>query len=226
MSPPVKSFACNNLQLAQYAIDCFHPEDEILSEIRTRAVQEKLPNIHVGSMDGLHLEILIRAISAKRVIEIGSLAGYSGVCIARALPSDGELHTFELHEKNARVCADSFTHAGVGAKVTIHQGQALEKLADVEHLAPFDAMFIDADKSNYPNYLTWAEKLLRVGGTLIADNTFAWGLVLQATFDTDSQRRDAEGVRTFNHQVAHSSKWRATMLPTGEGLTVAVKVSD
>ncbi|MEN9529826.1 MAG: hypothetical protein RI932_1699 [Pseudomonadota bacterium] len=226
MSAPIKSFACDNLELAQYAHDCFHPADPILEEIRIRAAQEKLPNIHVGRMDGLHLEILVRASGAKKAVEIGSLAGYSGVCIARALPAEGHLHAFELHEKNARVCAESFQRAGCSSKITIHQGVALENLQHIENQAPFDLVFLDADKHNYPAYLAWAEKHLRIGGTIIADNTFAWGLILQNTFDTESQRRDAEGVRRFNSEVANNPKWRATILPTGEGLTVAVKVAE
>lgn len=226
MSAPIKSFACTQPELAQYALDCFKPEDSILAEIRERAQHEKLPNIHVGRMDGLHLEVLIRAMGAKKVVEIGSLAGYSGVCIARALPSEGHLHAIELYEKNARVCAESFRKAGCTSKITIHQGHALEKLSEVEKYGPFDVVFLDADKNNYPAYLAWAEKNLRIGGTLIADNTFAWGLILQSSFDTESQRRDAEGVRQLNATVANSSKWRGTILPTGEGLTLAVKIAD
>ncbi|MBM3381173.1 MAG: O-methyltransferase [Betaproteobacteria bacterium] len=226
MSAPIKSFACTIPELAQYAHDCFQPEDLILAEIRERAVQEKLPNIHVGRMDGLHLEVLVRATGAKKAVEIGSLAGYSGVCIARALPPDGHLHAFELYEKNARVCAETFQRAGYSSKITIHQGVALENLKHIENQGPFDLIFLDADKHNYPAYLSWAEQHLRVGGTLIADNTFAWGLILQNTFDTESQRRDAEGVLQFNAKVAKNAIWRATILPTGEGLTVAVKIAS
>lgn len=225
MSPPIKSFACTNPQLTDYVYECFQPESENTREIRERAAREKLPNIHVGAMDGLHLEILIRAIGAKKVVEIGSLAGYSGLCIARALPEDGHLHTFEFYEKNARVCAETFAKNNVADKITIHQGPALDNLSKIEHLGPFDAIFIDADKSNYPHYLSWAEKNLRIGGTLIADNTFAWGLVLQKEFDTEAQRVDAESVRAFNQRVASSPHWRATIWPTGEGLTMAVRMS-
>lgn len=226
MSQPIKSYACQQPALAEYVLNCFNPEDDILTEIRERAAKEKLPNIHVGQMDGLHLEVLLRASSAKLVVEIGALAGYSGVCIARALPQNGHLHTFELYEKNAKICIDSFERARVSSKVTIHQGPALENLQKIEHLGPFDAVFLDADKHNYPKYLTWAQHNLRVGGLLIADNTFAWGLVLQENFETEAQRKDAEGVRLFNNTVATQPQWRATLLPTGEGLTVAVKVSS
>lgn len=225
MSPPIKSFACSQPELAQYAYDCFQPEDSLLAETRERAAQEGLPNIHVGSMDGLHLEVLVRAIGAKRAVEIGTLAGYSGICIARALPEDGHLHTFEMYEKNAVISRLSFQKAGLEKKVTIHQGKALDNLPHIESEGPFDVVFIDADKFNYPQYLKWAEKNLRTGGVVIADNTFAWGLVLQSEFETEAQRKDAEGVREFNSAVAGHGKWRATLLPTGEGLTLAVKVA-
>jgi caffeoyl-CoA O-methyltransferase len=225
MSPPVKSYACTNPLLAEYVYACFQPEDEHKQEIRDRAVREKLPNIHVGAMDGLHLEVLIRATGAKKVVEIGSLAGYSGLCIARALPEDGHLYTFEFYEKNASICQETFTRNNLADKVTVLQGPALENLSKIEHLAPFDAIFVDADKSNYPEYLAWAEKHLRIGGTLLADNTFAWGLVLQKTFDTESQRHDAAGVDALNRRVANNPNWRATLWPTGEGLTMAVRLA-
>lgn len=225
MSPPVKSYACTNPLLAEYVYNCFQPEDENLAEIRRRAAQLKLPNIHVGAMDGLHLEVLVRAIGAKKVVEVGSLAGYSGVCIARALPADGHLYTFEFYEKNAAVCVETFAKNNLSDKVTVIQGPALSQLTLIEQQGPFDAMFIDADKSNYLQYLDWAEKNLRIGGTLIADNTFAWGLILQSDFDTDAQRNDANAVRLFNQRVAQSPRWRATLLPTGEGLTLAVRIS-
>ena len=226
MSQPIKSFACTQPELAQYAFDCFKPEDAALAAIRKKAAEEKLPNIHVGAMDGRHLEVLVRMSGAKKVIEIGSLAGYSGICIARALPADGLLHLIELHEKNARVCRKTFAKNGLSEKTQIHEGEALQRLPDLEKDGPFDLIFIDADKSNYPQYLDWAEKNLRVGGTVIADNTFAWGLVLQDEFDTEAQLNDATGIKTFNHRVANSPHWRATILPTGEGLTVAVKLSQ
>jgi caffeoyl-CoA O-methyltransferase len=226
MSQPIKSFACTQPELAQYALDCFKPEDSCLAAIRKTAAEEKLPNIHVGAMDGRHLEILVRMSGAKKVIEIGSLAGYSGLCIARALPPDGQLHLIELHEKNARVCRDTFAKNGVSEKTKVHEGEALLRLPELEKNGPFDLIFIDADKSNYPKYLDWAEKHLRIGGTVIADNTFAWGLVLQDRFDTDSQQSDATGIKEFNQRVANSPYWRATILPTGEGLTVAVKIAD
>ncbi|MEN9809053.1 MAG: hypothetical protein RLZZ488_620 [Pseudomonadota bacterium] len=225
MSPPVKSYACTNPLLGEYVYNCFQPEDENLAEVRRRAAQLKLPNIHVGAMDGLHLEVILRATGARKVVEIGALAGYSGLCIARALPADGHLYTFEYYEKNAAVCIETFAKNNVSDKVTVIQGPALSNLALVEQHGPFDAMFIDADKSNYPEYLDWAEKNLRIGGTLIADNTFAWGLILQSEFDTEAQRNDANAVLLFNKRVAESPRWRATLLPTGEGLTLAVRVS-
>ena len=225
MSPPVKSYACTNPLLAEYVFACFQPEDSQKQQIRERALREKLPNIHVGAMDGLHLEILLRSAGAKKVVEIGSLAGYSGLCIARALPPDGHLYTFEFYEKNSEMCLETFRQNNLSEKVTVIQGPALENLQRIENLGPFDAIFIDADKANYPEYLNWAEKNLRIGGTLLADNTFAWGLVLQSEFDTDSQRKDAEGVDALNRKLAHSPRWRATLLPTGEGLTMAVKIS-
>ena len=143
----------------------------MLREIRERTVAAGLPAIAVGKMDGLHLELLARAANARRAVEIGTLGGYSGVCLLRGMP-DGRLDTFELEPKNAEVARESFTRAGVVDRVRIHVGPAAEKLRDIEGDGPFDLVFIDADKTGYPTYLTWAEEHLRVGGVVLLDNTF------------------------------------------------------
>jgi caffeoyl-CoA O-methyltransferase len=168
-------------------------------------------------MDGLHLEVLARTVGARRAVEIGTLGGYSGVCLLRGMP-DGRLDTFELEPKNAEVARQSFANAGVAERARIHVGPALEKLREIEGDGPFDLVFIDADKTGYPAYLTWAEEHLRPGGIVLLDNAFGWGGV--AAPDSDSTRALAECAE----RLGRGGRWRATMIPTEEGLAFGVKV--
>jgi len=215
-----KGFGATDPRIAPYVETLLEPEDEILREIRARSSAEGLPTIAVGPFDGRHLEVLARMCAARRVIEIGTLGGYSGTCLARALPADGVLHTFELEPRHALVAAESFRRAGVAAKVRIHVGPALEKLRDIEGQGPFDLVFIDADKAGYPGYLAWAEQHLRVGGVVIADNVFR-----RAAFPLPNDPpAAADGIRRFNDSLARSGRFRTTMLPLEDGFAVGVKL--
>ena len=216
-SPADKGFGQGSPELKRWAERVFHPEDDVLREIRERSVAAGLPAIAVGRMDGLHLELLARAANARRAVEIGTLGGYSGVCLLRGMP-EGRLDTFELEAKNAEVARESFTKAGVVDRVRIHVGPAAEKLREIEADGPFDLVFIDADKVGYPAYLTWAEEHLRVGGVVLLDNAFAWGGVVAP--DSDGARAIAE----CSERLGRGGRWRATMLPTEEGLAFGVKV--
>ena len=216
-SPMDKGFGQGSPELKRWAERVFAPEDDVLREIRERSVAAGLPAIAVGRMDGRHLEVLARAVQARRAVEIGTLGGYSGVCLLRGMP-DGRLDTFELEPVNAEVARESFVKAGVADRARIHVGPAADKLRDIEGDGPFDLVFIDADKTGYPAYLTWAEEHLRVGGVVLLDNSFAWGGVVAP--DSDGTRAIAECAQ----RLAHGGRWRATMLPTEEGLAFGVIV--
>jgi caffeoyl-CoA O-methyltransferase len=221
-SPPVKGFGQGDPALAAWAEDVYEPEDAVLREIRERSAREGLPAIAVGRFDGLHLEVLARAVGARKAVEIGTLGGYSGVCLLRGMGPEGFLHTFELSEHHAAVARRSFDEAGVGARVRIHLGPALERLGDVEAEGPFDVVFLDADKEGYPGYLAWAEAHLRVGGILLADNTFGFGRVHEKVGGAEAGAMDA--LRRFSRRLARGGRFRATMIPTAEGLSLGVKV--
>jgi len=210
--------AASDEKLLKYLGRVFKPEDATLKEIRERSLKAGLPEIQVGSMDALHLEVLTRAIGARRAVEIGTLGGYSGTAIARGLGEGGRLHTFELDQKHADLARDSFRKAGVLDRVTIHVGPALERLHKCESDGPFDLVFIDADKATYPGYLAWAARHLRVGGVVLGDNAFAFGEI------ADGKGEGPQAMRRFNQELAQGGHFRATMLPTGEGLAMGVKV--
>jgi len=215
----VKHFAATNEEkLVRYVNRVFHPEDASLREARERSLRAGLPEIQVGSLDALHLEVLTRAVGARRAVEIGTLGGYSGTAIARGLAKGGRLHTFELEARHAEVARETFRKAGVLDRIEIHVGPALERLPDCESEAPFDLVFIDADKESYPAYLAWAAHHLRLGGVVLGDNAFAFGEI------ADGRSGGAAAMREFNEELARGGRFRATMLPTGEGLALGVKL--
>lgn len=210
-----KAYAADDPRIAPYVEAVLQPEDAILGEIRTRSRDQGLPEIAVGPFDGRHLEVLARLVGPRRIVEIGTLGGYSGVCLARALAPGGRLHTCELEPKHAEVAAESFRRAGVAENVTIHVGAAMEQLAALEPEGPFDVVFIDADKAGYPDYLTWAEANLRIGGLLLADNVFR----------KPREREAGDAVHAFNTRLAEADgPWRATLLPVEDGLAAAVRI--
>jgi len=203
-------------EVAGYVELTFRPEDETLREVRERCAREGLPDIALSPMDALHLEVLTRACGARRAVEIGTLGGYSGIALARGLAPGGTLDTFEIDPHHAEVARESFRRAGVLDLVEIHVGPALEKLREVS--GPIDLVFLDADKEGYPEYLSWAAERLRIGGLVIGDNTFAWGGIVTG------KDPGANALRAFNRELASGGRFRATLLPTGEGLTVGVKI--
>lgn len=228
MSPAFKHYGADDPRMADYVDAVFGISDPLLDDIRERAERAGMPTIHVSHFDGRHLSVLAQAIGARKVIEIGTLAGLSGICLARALAPGGHLHTFEFEPLHANVAQESFQRAGVDHQVTIHVGPALQTLPHVEGDGPFDLVFIDADKANYPHYLQWAARHLRVGGVVLIDNAFAWGLVV--TPDGEIARQEDREAKAYIHQtnqsLAGSGIFASTMLPTGEGLAMGVKVRE
>ena len=215
-----KGFAATDPRIAPWLDRLLEPEDAVLAEIRERSAREGLPPIAIGPFDGRHLEVLTRMAGARKVVEIGTLAGYSGVCLARALPSGGRLDTFEIEPRHALVAEESFRRAGVFDRVRIHVGPAIDRLKDVEKDGPFDVVFVDADKASYPAYLDWAAAHLREGGVVIADNVFR-----RAAFPVEGDDpRAAEGVRLFDESIVRSGLFRTTMLPLEDGFAVGVRL--
>lgn len=219
-----KKFGQNDSNIANYVESVFRPEDDTLAAARMRQESAKLPPIQVGGMDVRHLEILALAVGAKKIVEIGTLGGYSGISLARGLAPNGHLHTFEFDPRHATVATENFAAAGLANRVTVHVGAALDNLSKIEGDGPFDLVFIDADKVNYPNYLDWAAKNLRIGGLVVGDNAFAFGHIASDNLPDNDTRKTVAALKTFNRNLATDGRFRATMLPTGEGLAVGVKV--
>lgn len=207
-------------RLARYVTDLFAPEDAALAAVRFRHTQAGLPDILISADEGKLLHVLLRAVGAVRVLEVGTLGGYSGVWLARALPPDGRLTTIERDPKHAAVAREAFALAGVADRVALLVGAALDLLPT---LSPgFDAVFLDADKEPLPQYFEWGMRLLRTGGLLLCDNAFFHG----AAIDDTDRSAAAAGVRGFNRLAASDPRLVATAVPVRDGLVVGVKVAD
>ena len=199
----------------RYFGDLVAPADEALEAALKANEQGGLPNIDVTPLQGKFLEFLVRATGARRVLEIGTLGGYSTIWMARALAEGGRLVTLELDPHHARVAGRNLEKAGVAERVEIVVGPALETLprlgsAGSGHSGPFDLIFIDADKQGYPEYLTWALKLSRPGTVIVADNVVRQGKVI----DAKSKDQNVQGVRRFAEMVAAEPRLSATVLQT------------
>lgn len=206
-------------QLARYATELFAAEDPILAAIRARHAEANLPPIHISPDEGKLLQVLLRAIEATSVLEIGSLGGYSGVWLARALPAHGRLVTIEKDPRHAALARRAFAEAGLETRVRLVEGVALDVLPT---LTPgFDAVFVDADKEPLAQYFEWSVKLLRRGGLLLCDNAFFHGSVIDAA-DRSPQ---AEGVRAFNRLAASDPRVVSAVVSIRDGLVVGVKVA-
>lgn len=217
-----KQFGNDDPTMAAYIARTYAPEDAVLREIRERSARAGLPDIQVAALDGRHLEVLARATGARRAVEIGTLGGYSGVCLLRGMGPSGFLHTLEIEPLHVEVAGESYRRAGVADRVRIHLGSAHETLPRLASEGPFDLVFLDADKVSYDAYLGWAEANLRPGGVLLADNAFLFG-DLPGEGEA-AGREDVVAMQRFHARLARGDRWSATVLPTGEGLTLAVKL--
>lgn len=207
-------------RLERYVTGLFAAEDAVLARIRARHAEAGLPAIHISPDEGKLLAVLLRAIEATSVLEIGSLGGYSGVWLARALPAIGRLTTIEKDPRHAALARQAFAEAGVASRVRVIEGTALEVLPTLA--AGFDAVFVDADKEPLAQYYEWSMKLLRRGGLLLCDNAFFHGAAVNEGDDSAAAR----GVRAFNALAAGDPRLAATIVPVRDGLLVGVKVEE
>jgi predicted O-methyltransferase YrrM len=195
-----------------YISDKLVPADPVLSAVLESNAASGLPAHDVSPSQGKFLYLLARMVGAKRVLEIGTLGAYSTIWFARALPADGLVVSLEADPHHAAVAKANLERAGVGPRVDLRVGPALDTIPGVEAdgLAPFDLIFIDADKPNNPAYLTWALKLARPGTVIIGDNVVRDGAVT----DPASADPRVQGVRRFFDMLAAEPRVSATALQT------------
>ncbi len=200
-------------------------EDAALREIRETTEAKGLPAISVGPDEGRLLHFLASSVGAKKIVEVGTLAGYSACWLARALPEGGRLDTIEYDPKHAVVARENVAKAGLASKVTVHQGSGVEILPKLVANAPYDLCFIDADKTGYADYAKWAAANVRSGGLVICDNAYLFGNLhrddLPAGHDDIPKVAPMRAALSlFADEKLFSS---CAMLPTGEGMAVAVR---
>lgn len=206
----------------QYIRKLYAPEDALLTRIRERLDEQRL-GWQMGAEEGKLLQMLIRLHGAKTIVEIGTLAGYSAIWMARALPQSGQIYTYEKNPEHAAWAQEFIGMSDVANKITVVEGDALVELEKYSG-GEIDMVVIDADKPSYNAYLDWAEKRLRKGGLLVADNTLLFGTVYQEAPPEKPGKSTWEGMKRFNKRLADTSKYFSVMIATQEGLTVAVKV--
>lgn len=204
-------------QFEDYIAQLFAPEDDALRQANEEAHRNGMPAISVNPQDGALLQWLMRTINARAVVEIGTLAGYSGIWMARALPPGGKLYTIEKSSNHASVAQASFERAGVAHLVEIVLGAGSDVLRKLSEKGPFDMVFIDADKTGYPAYLAWAVENLRVGGIVAAHNAYRHGRLFAPESDDDRI------MKTFLETLAAHPRLHGMIIPLGDGMAVGLK---
>ena len=201
-----------------------HPDDEALVAADRATRDAGMPPIAVASNQARFLQILALSVGARRILEIGTLGGYSTICLARGLVPGGKVVTLELEPKHAEVARKNVAHAGLADRVEIRIGAGLDLLPKLraEKAEPFDLVFIDADKEHIPEYYEEAMKLSRVGTLIIVDNVVRYGAVV----DPASPSPDVKGVRRFMERMGSDKRVIATALQTvgvkgHDGLSIA-----
>jgi predicted O-methyltransferase YrrM len=199
-------------EVDEYFGDHLLKSDAALDAILAANRKAGLPPIDVTPLQGKFLELLVRMSSARRVLEIGMLGGYSTAWMARALPSDGRVISLELEQRHADIARKNLESVNLSDRVEIRVGRAADSLQKLvaEKAAPFDLIFIDADKAGYPDYLDWSLKLSRPGTVIVADNVVREGAVI----DPKSADPNVQGVRRFTEKLAAEPRLTATALQT------------
>ena len=203
----------------EYLRELFHRDDDDLSRLQAEADAAGLPHISIGPEQGKFLQVLVQLTGTRKVLEIGVLGGYSGTWIARALPPDGKLIGLELEQKHADFAREQWQRMGLADRIEVQVGAALELLPGLADEAPFDLIFIDADKNNYPAYLEYSLRYSRPGTVILGDNVRMWGSLM----DPEQQDSDwVQGMRRFAGELSRDERLVSTVVPYADGLAMAV----
>ena len=209
----------------EYISNLFGGHDEDLANAELAIIESKIPQISISPNQGKFLHILTRIIRPKRILEIGTLGGYSTIWFAKAMPVGGKIVTLELDPQHAALAQSNFDRAGLKDSIDIRIGKAIDLLPTLltEGKGPFDLIFIDADKSPYREYFQWALKLSKKGTVIIADNVIREGKVI----DPESKDEMVNGAQKFNSFLASTPGVTATIFQTvgskeHDGMAIAI----
>ncbi len=197
------------LRIDSYIEGFFAPPDPSLQGALRRSRAAGLPEIQISPTEGKLLRLLAEIAGVRRILEVGTLGGYSTIHLARALPEDGLLISLEVDERHDGVARQNIVEAGLERVAEVRVGDARELLARIvqEGEGPFDLMFIDADKGGYPEYLEWALRLSRPGSLILGDNAIMGGSVIEP------EEESARAIRRFNERLAQDPRLSAIVLP-------------
>jgi caffeoyl-CoA O-methyltransferase len=201
------------LRIDTYIEELFAPPDPALEGALRRSRAVGLPEIQISPTEGKLLRLLAEIAGVRRILEIGTLGGYSTIHLAGALPEDGLLVSLEVDERNAGVARENIAEAGLESVVEVRVGDARELLAWMfeDGEGPIDLTFIDADKGGYPEYLEWALRLSRPGSLILGDNAIMGGSVIEP------EEGSAQAIRQFNERLAQDPRLSAIVLPLIRG---------
>ena len=207
-----------DIDIEKYILDISSPEDDILNELYRKTYTSVLnPNMISGHLQGKMLEMIVRMIKPKVVLEIGTYTGYSAISMARALPPEGVLHTIEINDELRDICMEYINKAGMQDKIVLHTGDALEIMNKLN--LRYDLVFIDGDKKQYPQYYEKAIEKLSNQGYILADNVLWDGKVI----DPLSKDPMTEGIREFNRLVKNDQRVEKLLVPVRDGLMIIRK---
>ena len=205
-----------------YLKDNFSAEDEFLKQLNKDAAAEGIPEICISPEQGKFVQFFLRSIRAKYVLEIGGLAGYSAITMARALPEDGKVVTLEIFKKNADFIREKAKEAGLEHKIEVINEDASKFLKTYKPDFEFDFVFIDADKKNYGKYFDLTTPLIRKGGVLAGDNALGFGHIAEK--DPKSEPGNVKALQNFNKLISNDPRYFACLVTVGDGMAMGVKI--
>lgn len=199
------------------------------SPIAAQAIDEEisksdLPKIHLSPEEAKILQFLIISQKVSKIVEIGTHVGYSAIWMAEALKQNGTIYTIEKDMHRAQMAQNNFSKYRYD-NIKLYQGDAMEVLSSLEESGPFDMVFIDANKTRYPDYLEWSEKNIKSGGLIVADNVLLFGTLFQdpSEWPATVSKKMVDNMRIFNERINNEEKFFSIILPTDEGLSISIK---
>ncbi|QQS67493.1 MAG: O-methyltransferase [Chlorobiota bacterium] len=206
-------------EIYQYLVDNFSGEDELLMNLRNEAKEVGIPEICISPEQCKFLQVFIKSIKAKRIIEVGTLGGYSAIVMARALPLDGKLITIEVDPFRGEFARSQIAKAGLSGKIEVLIGSGVDVLEKtINSSDKFDFAFIDADKISYVRYLDLILPLMNKGGVITGDNALAWGLV----HDENTDNKDVKAIQSFNNAMKCNPLIESCIVPVGDGMCMGI----
>lgn len=210
--------------IERYMIECSSPQGEALDWLQKQTnIRTNHARMLSGPVQGRFLKMIVEMCGARRVLELGSFTGYSGICLASGLPEDGHLDTLEINDELEDLILEGFSRAGLRERISLHIGDCLETLKRFreEGREPYDLVFIDANKRDYPEYYELVFDLVRPGGWILADNVLWDGKV---ALDPMPQDRQTLGIDNFNRRVASDPRVESVIIPIRDGLNLIHKL--